>query len=82
MRAQVTALYFFGLNLAGIALGPTVVALVTDRWFHDDGAVGNSIALVAALAAPLSAAFLCAALGPFRRCVAASVATAAAGVRR
>jgi MFS family permease len=69
MRAQVTAIYFFFLNLAGIGLGPTVVALFTDRVFHDDLAVGRSILVVAAIAAPLSILLLWRGLKPFRRCV-------------
>lgn len=69
MRAQVTAVYFFFLNLAGIGLGPTVVALVTDRVFHDDLAVRYSLVVVAAIAAPLSALLLWRALRPFRRCL-------------
>ncbi len=69
MRAQVTAIYFFFLNLAGIGLGPTVVALFTDRLFNDDLAVGRSIMVVAAIAAPLSLFLLWRGLEPFRRCV-------------
>ncbi len=69
MRAQVTAIYFFFLNLAGIGFGPTVVALCTDLVFHDDLAVGRSIVVVAAVAAPLSLLLLWLGLKPFRRCV-------------
>jgi hypothetical protein len=69
MRAQVTAIYFFFLNLAGIGLGPTVVAMCTDLVFHDDLAVGRSIMVVAAFAAPLSLLLLWLGLKPFRRCL-------------
>ena len=68
MRGQVTAVYFFFLNLAGIGLGPTVVALVTDHVFHDDLAVRYSLVVVAAIAAPLSALLLWLSLRPFRAC--------------
>ncbi len=70
MRAQVIALYFFVQNLAGIGFGPTVVALLTDRVFGDDLAVGQSLVVVTAVAAPLSALLILAGLKPFRRCVA------------
>jgi MFS family permease len=68
MRGQVTAVYFFFLNLAGIGLGPTVVALFTDRVFHDDLAVKYSLAAVAVMAAPLSGLLLWLSLRPFLRC--------------
>jgi MFS family permease len=66
MRGQVTAVYFFFLNLAGIGLGPTVVALITDHVFHDDIAVKYSLVIVALLAAPLAALLLWLSLRPFR----------------
>ena len=46
LRARVTALMLFVLNLLGLGLGPTVVALTTDYVFHDPKAVGKSVALV------------------------------------
>jgi MFS family permease len=67
MRAQVTAIYFFALNLCGIGLGPTVVAAFTDKVFRSDAAVGDSLALVIGLAAPLSALLLWLSLKPYRR---------------
>jgi MFS family permease len=70
MRGQVTAVYFFFLNLAGIGLGPTVVALLTDHVFHDDLKVKYSIVTVAAIAAPVSALLLWLSRAPFRRCMA------------
>jgi MFS family permease len=67
MRAQVTAIYFFALNLCGIGLGPTVVAAFTDKVFRADAAVGNSISLVIGIAAPISALLLWLSLKPYRR---------------
>jgi MFS family permease len=67
MRAQVTAIYFFALNLCGIGLGPTVVATFTDKVFHSDAAVGDSLAVVIGIAAPVSALLLWSALKPYRR---------------
>jgi MFS family permease len=71
MRAQVIALYFLVQNLAGIGLGPTVVAVLTDRLFGDDLAVGQSLMVVTAVAAPLSLLLVGLSLKPFRRCIAA-----------
>ena len=67
MRAQVTAIYFFALNLCGIGLGPTVVAAFTDKVFRSDAAVGDSLALVIGIAAPISALLLWLSLKPYRR---------------
>lgn len=67
MRAQVTAIYFFVLNLCGIGLGPTVVAAFTDKVFRSDAAVGDSLSVVIGVAAPLSALLLWLSLKPYRR---------------
>jgi MFS family permease len=55
MRGQVSAIYLFGINLAGIGLGPTIVALMNEQIFGGEGAVKYAIALIVALTAPLSA---------------------------
>lgn len=55
MRGQVSAIYLFWLNLAGIGTGPIIVALFTDFVFSDDGALRDSLACLVACAAPLSA---------------------------
>jgi MFS family permease len=71
MRAQVTAVYFFFLNLCGIGLGSTVVAYFTDKVFHADAAVGDSIAVVIGAAAPVAALLLWLALRPHRNAIVA-----------
>jgi MFS family permease len=54
MRGQVTAIYLFAANMFGIGLGPTVVALITDKVFHDDLALGNSIFVAIGISGPLA----------------------------
>jgi MFS family permease len=54
MRAQVTALFFVGMNMLGITGGATLVALLTDYAFEDTKAVGYSMSIVASLAALLA----------------------------
>ena len=71
MRGQVTAVYFFVLNLAGIGLGGTVVAMFTENLFADLAAVRYSIALTVALSAPISAFILWRALKHYRAALAA-----------
>lgn len=71
MRGQVSAVYLFWLNLAGIGAGPIVVAFFTDYVFHSDRALGLSLAWLAAVTVPLSALFFYLGLKPLR----ASLAT-------
>ncbi len=54
MRGQVTAVYLFVTNMFGMGLGPTLVALFTDRLFKDDQALGGSIVLAIAVSGPLA----------------------------
>ncbi len=46
MRAQISASYLFVVNLIGLGLGPTAVALLTDYVFRRDDAVGLSLTIV------------------------------------
>lgn len=55
LRARVTAFMLFVLNLLGLGLGPTIVALTTDYVFHDPKAVGSSVALVGTICGLLGA---------------------------
>ncbi len=58
MRAQVTALFFLSMNIFGIMLGTTSVALLTDKVFEDDMKVGYSMSIVAVIGAVLASALL------------------------
>ncbi|HEX7034799.1 MAG TPA: MFS transporter [Pseudomonadales bacterium] len=69
LRGQMTAVYFFIANLIGLGVGPSAVALITDFGFADQQALGRSIAVLALLAAPLSAVCLWTGLGPYRASV-------------
>jgi hypothetical protein len=44
LRGRVAAVGFMTVNLIGLGLGPTVVALVTDRLFHDPARLGEALA--------------------------------------
>lgn len=48
LRAQGSALYFMVVSLVSGALGPTAVALITDRVFGDPAALRYSLAIVTA----------------------------------
>jgi MFS family permease len=58
MRAFVAAGYVLLVNLVGGALGPTIVALITDYGFADTQRLPDAIAITCALFSPLSVVFL------------------------
>ena len=66
MRGQISAVHLFCLSLIGMGLGPTFVAAFTDHLFGRDDALGQSIALTIAIAAPISAVLLLLARKPYR----------------
>ncbi len=70
MRAQVSALFYFVINLVGLGVGPTAVALLTDYVFRDEAALRYSLALVAVLAGVAAIVTLALLLAPYRRTLA------------
>jgi MFS family permease len=66
LRGQASALYFFVLNLLGLGVGPTAIALVTDRIFGDDAALRYSLPLVGIPAILLGCGMLLAARKYYR----------------
>ena len=66
MRAQASAIYLFSVNLIGLGLGPTAVALVTDYVFHDDNAVRYSMMIVGSIANLCAIGLLALGLKPYR----------------
>lgn len=65
MRGQASAVYLFVINLIGLGLGPTAVALTTDYVFASDHAVNYSLLIVATVAHVVSAVLLWAGIKPF-----------------
>jgi predicted MFS family arabinose efflux permease len=70
MRGQVSAVYLFWLNLAGIGLGSTVVALATEHLYGGGAGVSSALATVTGVGALLSVLVLAAAREPYRRAMA------------
>jgi MFS family permease len=71
-RAVASAVYLFFLNLVGMGAGPFLAALITDRVFGNDQAVGLSVAIVTTASAVGAAALLAWSLPDHRRAVAAA----------
>jgi MFS family permease len=67
MRGQASALYLFVVNLVGLGLGPTAVALVTDYVFKEDLAVRYSLVIVGTAASLAAATLFWLGLGRYRR---------------
>lgn len=66
MRGQASALYLFIVNLIGLGFGPTAVALVTDRVYHDEAALRYSLLWVGGVALTGAVLLLWAGLKPYR----------------
>jgi MFS family permease len=73
MRAQASAAYYFVVNLFGLTLGPTGIALFTDYVFRNDLMLRYSMLCVSALAGVAAAIFLVYNLGQYRKAIADSV---------
>ena len=67
MRGQAAAIFLFVVNLIGLGLGPTAVALCTDHLFRDASRVGYSILVVTAIAHLLATYLLWKGRAPFVR---------------
>ena len=71
LRAQVSALFLLAVNLVGIGVGPTAVALASDLVFAGDKAIGSALALVGTLSYLASALLLWRGLKAYGRAVVA-----------
>ena len=58
MRAQCSAMYYLVVNLVGLTLGPTGVAMFTDYVFQDMQMLRYSVACVSVLAGTVAAVLL------------------------
>lgn len=70
MRALVSSLYYFVINLIGLTIGPTAIALLTDYYFKDTADLPYSMAVVAAISWISSLLVLIWGLKHYRRSVA------------
>ena len=69
MRAQVSAMYLFVVNIIGLGLGPTVIALLTDHVFHNDNMLRYSLLIACTGAYLFSALLWWLGLKPYRQTV-------------
>ena len=81
MRGQTSAVYLFIVNLIGLGIGPTAVALVTDYVFHDDQALKWSMLIVGTIANLVAIGFLVGGMKSYRETLQRSRAAQAANDR-
>ncbi len=67
VRAQVSALYLFILNLGGLTLGPMLPGVFNDYLFRNPQMVGASTALTMAMSGALMLVIISAARRPYRK---------------
>jgi MFS family permease len=65
-RARASALYLLVINLTGIGFGATAASAISDFVLRDERRVGDGVAFVALVAAPLAAALLAWAMPRYR----------------
>jgi MFS family permease len=70
LRARMSALYLFVVSLIATTLGPTSIALFTDRVFKNPAEVGYSMAIVAGIIGPLGFIAFLSGLRPFAKAIA------------
>ncbi len=70
VRALASSIFLFILNLIGIGLGPTLVALFTDYLFKDESMIRYSISLLYFIGGGVALLLTCIALKPYREAVA------------
>lgn len=67
LRGRASAVYSFAVTLIGMSVGPLVVAFFTETVFRDPLAIGQSLALTAAICAPLSGLLILSGVRAFER---------------
>lgn len=65
MRGQASAVYLFVINLIGLGIGPTAVAMTTDYVFRNDLAVNYSLMIVCTIAHIFAGILLWVGIKPF-----------------
>jgi MFS family permease len=74
-RGRVSALYLMVCSLAAMTLGPSTVALFTDKVFHSDAAIRGSLSATYLIYAPIALLAFALGLKPMRRAVGLSMAS-------
>jgi MFS family permease len=66
MRAKIASVYLFCSSIVGISLGTTLVGLLTTYIFENEAMLGEALAVINCLGAPIAAVLIWRCLGYFR----------------
>lgn len=66
MRGTIAGFYVVGNNIIGMALGPTIVAVLMQEVLHDEKAVATAMAIMGLLVAPIAIALFALAMRDYR----------------
>ncbi len=69
MRAQISAIYLFAINIIGLGIGPMLTGAITDYVFAAEDQLRYSLATVFGVTAPLGALIIWSGLKGFAKCV-------------
>ncbi len=69
MRAQISAIYLFAINIIGLGIGPLITGAITDYVFGGEDQLRYSLATVFGVTAPLGALIIWSGLKGFAKCV-------------
>ena len=69
MRAQISAIYLFAINIIGLGVGPMLTGAITDYVFAAEDQLRYSLATVFGVTAPLGALIIWSGLKGFAKCV-------------
>jgi hypothetical protein len=72
VRSLASAIFLFVLNMIGLGLGPTAVALFTDFIFHDEKAIKYSLVLLILIGGIATTSLFWYGLKPYRKAVSES----------
>jgi MFS family permease len=73
LRGRVTALYYLAINILGLSIGSSSVALITDKVFHRQSMLPSSMLIVTVIFGPIGAWLIFHSLRFFRQAAASPV---------
>ena len=67
MRGQISALYLFSISVVGGGFGPTAIALITDKVFHDEAMLRYALSGFTMMVGPVVLLLIFSAVKPYAR---------------
>ena len=67
MRGQISALYLFSISVVGGGFGPTAIALITDKVFHDEAMLRYALSGFTMMVGPVVLLLIFCAVKPYAR---------------